>query len=338
MARSPSRRSSRTARRTRSRSSPSPQARCKYARVTNGLGTIAGADVTNVAVTCTTTKFTVGGTITGLAATGGAQSVVLENNGGDTLSVAANGPFTFATALPSGAQYAITVKTQPSSPPQTCTVSGGTGTVGTGNVTGVVVNCATNKFTVGGTITGLAGTVVLQNNAGDNLTINANSNFAFGTPIVSGGAYAVTVLTQPGTPSQTCTVTSGSGTVGATNVTSVAVACTTNKFTIGGTLAGLASGATVVLQNKGGDNLTLTSNGAFNFATTIASGGTYAVTVLTTPTSPMQSCAIVNASGSVAACEHHERHGHLQHDALRGRRHGQRPRARRQLGPPRQRR
>ena len=62
-----------------------------------------------------TTSFTVGGSVSGLSG-----SVVLQDNGGDNLSVAANGSFTFATSLASGAAYAVTVKTNPSG--QTCTV------------------------------------------------------------------------------------------------------------------------------------------------------------------------------------------------------------------------
>ena len=65
---------------------------------------------------------TVGGTVSGLTGTG----LVLQNNGGDNLSVAANGTFNFATAVASGAAYAATVLTQPAG--QTCTVSNATGT------------------------------------------------------------------------------------------------------------------------------------------------------------------------------------------------------------------
>ena len=67
-------------------------------------------------------------------------SVVLRDNGGDDLSVSANGPFTFATKLVDGAAYAVTVKTNPSG--QTCSVSNGSGTVAGANVTGVAVACA----------------------------------------------------------------------------------------------------------------------------------------------------------------------------------------------------
>ena len=53
----------------------------------------------------------------------------------------------------------------------------------------------TPTYTVGGTISGLtSGTLVLKNNNGDDLTINANStSFTFATALASGSAYTVTV-------------------------------------------------------------------------------------------------------------------------------------------------
>ena len=44
-----------------------------------------------------TATYSVGGTVSGLSGT-----VVLQDNGGDDLSVTANGPFTFATKLADG--------------------------------------------------------------------------------------------------------------------------------------------------------------------------------------------------------------------------------------------
>ena len=113
--------------------------------------------MTNVAVTCTTATFTIGGTVTGLLGTG----LALRDNGDDDLTIAADGTFTFATPLASGGTYAVTVATQPSGPVQSCSASGGSGTVGSGDVTGVVINCATDAFVIGGTVSGLNGTVVL---------------------------------------------------------------------------------------------------------------------------------------------------------------------------------
>ena len=77
---------------------------------------------------------------------------------------------------------------------------------------------------MGGTVSGLSGTVVLQDNGGDNLTLTANGTFTFATALASGAAYAVTVKTNPA--SQTCAVSSGTGTIGSANVTNVAVTCT----------------------------------------------------------------------------------------------------------------
>jgi hypothetical protein len=77
---------------------------------------------------------TIGGVVSGLSGT-----LVLRNNGADDLSLTANGPFTFVTALPRGSAYAVTVRTQPDG--QTCTVGSGSGTAAA-NVTTVALACA----------------------------------------------------------------------------------------------------------------------------------------------------------------------------------------------------
>ena len=81
--------------------------------------------------------YTVGGTLIGLAA--GASVQVL--NGTATLPVTANGSFTLATGLLSGATYAVTVGTPTTTPAQTCNVQNGSGTVASANVTNVVIYC-----------------------------------------------------------------------------------------------------------------------------------------------------------------------------------------------------
>ena len=83
------------------------------------------------------TTYTIGGIVSGLAA---GDNLSLEDNGGDMLTVTANGTFTFATKLTSGSAYSVTVSTQPASPAQGCTVSNGSGTA-TANVTSVAVAC-----------------------------------------------------------------------------------------------------------------------------------------------------------------------------------------------------
>ncbi|MGB6306609.1 MAG: hypothetical protein WBF89_02365, partial [Steroidobacteraceae bacterium] len=84
-----------------------------------------------------------------------------------------------------------------------------------------------NKYTVGGTLTGLMGQgLVLEDNSGNSLSLASNGAFVFSGSIDNGGAYSVTVATQPSNPAQTCTVHNGSGTVDKTNVTNVIVSCT----------------------------------------------------------------------------------------------------------------
>lgn len=162
-----------------------------------------------------TAFFTVGGAVSGLTGAG----LVLQNNGGNFTPVAADGSFSFSNTVGTGSPYDVTVLTQPSG--QTCTVTNGSGTANA-NITNVAVNCV-NTYTVGGSVSGLAGTgLVLQNNGADNLAFTVSGAFTFATQLASGAAYNVTVLTQPS--GSTCSVASGSGTVTA-NVSNVAVTC-----------------------------------------------------------------------------------------------------------------
>jgi hypothetical protein len=84
-----------------------------------------------------TAMYTIGGTVSGLA---GGATLSLQNNGGNTLTVSANGSFTFATGSATGASYAVTVSSQPNA--ETCAVNSGSGTIGSANVTSVSVTCA----------------------------------------------------------------------------------------------------------------------------------------------------------------------------------------------------
>jgi len=166
------------------------------------------------------TSATIGGNIAGLA-TG--ASVVLQNNGADTLTLSANGTFVFATALPPSSAYAVTVLTQPSG--QVCAVGNGSGTVDSNgdDVTTANVTCM-SVATVGGTLAGLLpGTAVTLSNGSVLLPLAVNGTFAFPGLMVAGMPYAVTVATQP--LGQTCTVTNGVGTVTAGTPIAVAVTC-----------------------------------------------------------------------------------------------------------------
>jgi hypothetical protein len=274
--------------------STQPTGPAQTCAVTSGTGT-AAANVTSVQVTCAApAAFTVGGSVAGLTGTG----LVLQDNGGDNLAISASGTFTFATGVVTGKPYAVTVLTQPSNPAQTCTVTNGSGTIAA-NVTNVQVTCGTGTFTIGGTVTGLAGSgLVLQDNGGDNLAVTKNGVFTFGTAVSVGAAYKVTVLTQPASPSQACSVSAGSGTANA-NVGTIVVSCSVGTISIGGSVSGLA-GTGLVLQNNGGDNYTVAANGSFHFATFLASGSGYNVSILTQASNPSQTCTIAAGSGTTS--------------------------------------
>jgi hypothetical protein len=160
----------------------------------------------------------VGGSVSGLAE---GASLVLQNKGGDDTTVTTNGPFTFPTPVAAGAAYSVTVQAQPFG--QTCVASDAGGIAHKGDTISVPVACSLNAYAIGVTVAGLTGTgLVLQNNGGDPLAIDANGASQFSAPLDSGSDYAVTVLAQPA--GQQCTVVDGEGTVGAAAV-DIAVNC-----------------------------------------------------------------------------------------------------------------
>lgn len=103
-------------------------------------------DTNNVGTASVQVKpyLTIGGAVSGLAGSG----LVLQNNGSDDLTISDNGVFTFTTPQLEGETYSVTVQTQPAGPLQVCTVSNGTDTVATANITDVDVTCSTVTYTL----------------------------------------------------------------------------------------------------------------------------------------------------------------------------------------------
>lgn len=260
--------------------------------------------------------FTVGGFVIGLSGTG----LVLENTGSggvEDLTITGTGnsiPFTFKNTTTNN--YKVIVKTQPSSPTQNCSVTNDRGTA-TANVTNVQVTCVP-VFTIGGNVSGLAGTGLILANGTDTVTVTGlnNVSFTFPTPQPSGVTYNVTIKTQPSNPPQTCVVVNPTGTVNG-NVNNIGVVCPQPTFTIGGTLIGLVNGPgnTVELLNNGGDNLFVTGdNTTFTFPTQVTANGAYNVSIFVDPTSQSQPCfvffytgiATTNVSSVLVDCQHND--------------------------------
>jgi len=262
--------------------------------VTNASGTVSGADVSDVQVTCID-SYTISGTVSGLDGTG----LELQNNSGDNLTIESNGTFTFSTGVIDVGSYSVSVYANPTSLSQTCSVTNGSGTVSSANVTDVSISCTTDSFAVGGSVSGLAGSgLVLDVNDGP-VSISSNGTFSLGS-MTDGNIYLVQIKTQPTSPDQKCSVSNGSGTVSGAEVSNIEISCAT-LYTVGGSISGIVSGSTVVLQNNGGDDLTLTSDGAFTFGTSVVDGAVYSVDVGTQPTATKQYCNVVYGSGTMAS-------------------------------------
>ncbi len=124
---------------------------------------------------------------------------------------------------------------------------------------------------------------------------------AAATTAITGASLTVGTVTQQ----SSATVASGDviseNPAAASVATGSAVALVVSSgpptYTIGGTLIGLAQSATVQVLN-GNDSLPVSANGSFSLPTSVASGGTYNVSVGTSTT---QTCGVQNGAGTVAS-------------------------------------
>jgi hypothetical protein len=274
-----------------------PSTPLQQCTATMANGTVRGSNITDVQVACATQTFAVGGSVTGLLGSG----LTLLNNRGDSIPVNSNTTFEFPTKLASGSAYEVQVGASPSNPTQACSVTNASGTLTNADRRDVLIACSTSNFSIGGTIENLSGTVILRNNGADDLTLSASGPFTFATAIPSGTPYAVSVAQQP--LGQTCNITAfGGGTVTTSNIANVKIECIKTAFTVGGRVYGLL-GPSLVLQNNGADNLEIAADGPFTFPTPLPVNTPYSVTVATTPTTPAQSCGILNGDGVIAGSD-----------------------------------
>lgn len=128
----------------------------------------------------------------------------------------------------------------------TVTSTGGStsgGSTSGGSTSGGSTSGASTSYAVGGTVSGLGASesVTLLDNGGDAVEVSSDGAFTFPTHLAGGSAYAATV--QSHTPAIACSVTGASGSVGAADVTDIAVTCAAGKETILYSFAGGATGS-----------------------------------------------------------------------------------------------
>ena len=240
----------------------------------------------------TNPTYSVGGSVSGLSGT-----VVLRDNGGDDLTVTANGSFAFATKLAGGAAYAVTVKTNPSG--QSCSVANGSGTIGAADVTQRGRQLRRQPDLLGrrqhlralrdGRAAGQRRRrpdpdrqrpLQLRDQARRRRRLRRHRQDEPERPELQRRQRQRhdrrrrrherrrQLRRQPD---------------------------------LRGRRQRLLLSGTVVLQDNGGDDLSVSTNGPFNFATKLAGGAAYNVTVKTNPSG--QTCSVANGSGTIAAAD-----------------------------------
>lgn len=264
----------------------------KTCSVAHNEGTISGASVTNVSVICSIYAYSVGGIVFGLD---DGDTLVLQLNLDDDLTITTNSAFTFPTLIADGLFYDVTVLTHPSG--KTCSIANNEGTISGANITNVGVKCSEQAYTVGGMVSGLESddTLIIQLNLDDDLTISADGDYTFPTVLADDSYYHVTTFTVP--DYKTCTVINGMGYITDANVTNADIFCANDTVLIGGTVTGIQSGDTIALQVNDADDLSLTADGNFVFSGRLPVGASYNVTVYRNGSATK--CSVSNGSGTV---------------------------------------
>lgn len=159
---------------------------------------------------------------------------------------------------------------------------------------------------IGGTISGLSSgntvglTLAINNTDMQTISVGYNSSdntFEFDQTVESGQFYTVRVSTQPS--GQFCQLANASGQIAdnGSNVTNVEVTCqagSTANIVLQASVAGLAQGAQLVLQDIVAGTLTITGTAdsaagktiTQNFPTSVSPNTLYSTIIKTQPTSP----------------------------------------------------
>ena len=117
----------------------------------------------------------------------------------------------------------------------------------------IVAGCGGgSRYSIGGTVSGLSGSLVLQNNGSGNLTVTANGNFTFAFKASQGNSYNVTVLTPSG--GQHCVVSNGAGTVAGQDVSDIVVTCLSLNQ-MGGAMQGRSLSLSTAVSTLAGTGL-----------------------------------------------------------------------------------
>jgi hypothetical protein len=252
----------------------------KTCTLSNASGFISANNITSITVTCVSNPSAIQGSISGLISTG----LTIKNGTENLVINPISSSFAFQTLTSVGSSYSVSIVNQPNG--QTCSLANAIGSMTNSGVNNVQITCHALSYSLGGSISGLtAGGLILQ---------NGSDTYTLSKSVAYGGSYNVTVISQPA--GLVCSLSNGSGVMGASNITAINITCAPQSFTLGGTVTGLNTSGLIL--SDGNENLTVSSaSTAFQFVNSLASGSNYSISISVQPTG--QTCLITSgASGN----------------------------------------
>lgn len=266
--------------------------------------------------------YTVGGTLTGLAAN---ETLTLSDNGTDSLTLNSSGAFTFAKSLAQGSSYSVTVTTPPAA--QSCVITNGTGSGISANITAIQITCSAvpqyayvvnnvdqtisqYSISASGTLTPLSPSTIATGNNPRSVSVDPSHHYVYVTNL-NDNTVSQYVIQQGGTlaPNSPATVATGQGPWAVEFNGSFAYVVnsldnTISQYSVGasGVLGALA--ITPVTTGSSPWNITFTPNGKYAYVSNSGSsdpnvGDTvsqYAVAPDTGALSPLNPATVTTAS------------------------------------------
>lgn len=178
----------------------------------------------NFVCACLPSFLQIGGTISNTS-----SSVIITitaDRASETLTLNNNGNFYSSVQFATDDTYTVAISDE--SEDSSCQITeGASGTVSEDSKSEIIIECdSAQTFSLGGTVTGLDGDIVLSLNSSAQLeTISADGSFTFDTELADGASYSITVISSPSW--QTCTITNGSGVI-SSDVSNITVTCEDN--------------------------------------------------------------------------------------------------------------
>jgi hypothetical protein len=156
----------------------------------------------------------------------------ISNKGSAAIAIAPGSNYVFPGLVPVDSDYDITIVARPPNT-DSCQVFNGKGNTGSFSPNNISIVCVVTTYPLGGTVTGLTGGDLVVNNGAHSVKIlSGATTFSMTAPttadpkfgqVAEGTPYGLTVLQQPA--SGTCSIASGSGTMGTAAVNNIAITC-----------------------------------------------------------------------------------------------------------------